>query len=101
MANKQTKKNDNVAGKRGPGRPKGSQNKTTGALKEAILLAAEQHGEDGKGKGKTVGYLKRLAKEQPVAFAGLLGKVLPMQVAGTDENGEPTSITVNFVRTGG
>ncbi|CDP50695.1 Phage protein [Devosia sp. DBB001] len=78
MANKQT------GNKAGPGRPKGSPNKTTAALKEAILLAAEQVGEDGKGKGELTGYLRFLAKGEPKAFAGLLGKVLPMQVTGED-----------------
>jgi len=38
-------------GRPGPGRPKGSSNKTTTALKEAILLAAAEVGEDNEGKG--------------------------------------------------
>jgi len=69
----------------GPGRPKGSRNKTTVALKEAILAAAEKHGEDGRGKNKLAGYCLKLAKEEPKAFAQLLGKVLPMQVTGEDD----------------
>ena len=101
MTHKQTKKNNNVAGKAGPGRPKGSLNKTTTLLKEAILKAAELSGEDGKGKGKTVGYLKRLANEQPVAFSGLLGKVLPMQVTGPEDvEGNYQEIRVSFVGSG-
>lgn len=68
----------------GPGRPKGLANKTTAALKEAILLAAEEHGFDGNGKEGLKGYLKRVAAEDIKAFAGLLGKVLPMQVTGED-----------------
>jgi hypothetical protein len=69
---------------RGPGRPKGKPNKVTGALKDAILLAAEQHGEDGEGKGQLTGYLRMLAATEKKAFAGLLGKVLPTQVTGLD-----------------
>lgn len=61
-------------------------------MKEAILLAAEQAGEDGKGKGQTVGYLKRLAIDHPPAFASLLGKVLPLQVTG--EDGGPVRVDV-------
>lgn len=61
------------------GRKKGSQNKITKALKEAILEAAEKSHPYG-----TVGYLKVQAKENPVAFMSLLGKVLPMQVTGPD-----------------
>lgn len=65
-------------GKAGPGRPKGLPNKTTTALKEAILLAAEQAG----GRGGTVAYLRQQAIDNPAAFMTLLGKVLPMQVQG-------------------
>lgn len=78
MANKQTGNNA------GPGRPKGSPNKTTAVLKDAIIAAAEATGSDGSGKGKLTGYLTFLAKSEPKAFAGLLGKVLPMQVTGED-----------------
>lgn len=87
MANKQRAKTP-----RSPGRPKGTPNKTTATLKEAILLAAEETGEDTKGKGGLVGYLRRVAKEDVKAFSGLLGKVLPMQVTG--EDGGPVQITI-------
>ena len=70
-------------GKRtGAGRPKGSLTKTTVMLKEAILKAAEEAG----GPEGTVGYLKQQAKENPTAFMGLLGKVLPTQVANDDDS---------------
>lgn len=82
----------------GPGRPKGSPNKTTATLKEAILKAADAVGEDGRGKGKLVGYLKKVAREDVKAFSGLLGKVLPLQVAGADDDeGNPTAIQINIV----
>lgn len=82
--------------KRG-GRAKGTPNRTTALLKDAILKAAELAGEDGKGKGQTVGYLKKLATDHPPAFAQLLGKVLPLQIAGTDEDGNVTELRVRFV----
>lgn len=66
----------------GRGRKHGELNKTTKTLKEAILLAAEQSGMDGKGKEGLVGYLRRVADEDVKAFSGLLGKVLPLQVTG-------------------
>lgn len=66
------------------GRAKGTPNKTTALLKEAIIRAAEATGEDGKGKGRLTGYCKFLATSEPKAFAQLLGKVLPMQVTGED-----------------
>lgn len=66
----------------GRGRAKGTPNRTTSVLKEAILLAAAQVGRDGRGKDGLTGYLRRVAINDARAFAGLLGKVLPMQVEG-------------------
>ena len=80
MAVKQTGENAIGKGKPGPGRPKGSQNKTTAILKDAILQAAEKAG----GKGGMVGYLTLQATQNPQSFLPLLGKVLPMQVTGED-----------------
>lgn len=58
----------------GKGRPKGALNKTTTQLKEMILNAlAKSGGED---------YLVQQAEENPTAFLTLVGKVLPLQVAG-------------------
>lgn len=81
----------------GKGRPKGSLNKTTAKLKDAILLAAEKSGGDTKGAGGLVGYLKRVADEDVKAFSGLLGKVLPIQVAGDKENPLVTVTRVELV----
>lgn len=67
----------------GPGRKKGVPNKTTTQLKEAILQAATEHGEDNAGTNGLVGYLRKVAREDTKAFAGLLGRVLPLQVDGT------------------
>ena len=72
-----TKKQTIGNGKPGPGRPKGVPNKTTTLLKEAILRAADEAG----GSGGVVEYLTLQAHQNPAAFMGLLGKVLPMQVA--------------------
>lgn len=62
------------------GRRKGTPNKTTALLKDAILKAAELAG-DREG---LVGYLQEQAKENPGPFLALLGKVLPLQIAGAD-----------------
>jgi len=70
----------------GIGRKKGTPNKTTAVLKEAILLAAEQVGENGRGKDGLVGYIKRVARKDTKAMAALLGKVLPLQVVGDPEH---------------
>lgn len=76
-----------MAGNAGKGRPKGSRNKATAALKDAILKALDEEG--------GVKYLRTLATEHPPAFAQLLGKILPMQVSG--EGGGPLTVqVVNF-----
>lgn len=83
-------------GKReGAGRKEGVPNKITTTLKEAILTAAEKCGRDGKGKDGLVGYLQMLAVDEPKAFAGLLGRVIPLQVTG--EDGGDINITVRKI----
>jgi hypothetical protein len=67
------------------GRQKGTPNKITAFLKDAILQAAEAAHDGG-----TVGYLTEQANANPAAFMTLLGKVLPMQVEGGEN---PVSIT--------
>lgn len=71
----------------GKGRPKGSVNRTTALLKDAILQAAERAG-NKCGDAGMVSYLEFQAVENPGPFMSLLGKVLPMQLIGTGENGE-------------
>jgi hypothetical protein len=65
------------------GRKKGTPNKTTALLKDAILSAAENA---GKADGM-VGYLTAQAVLNPGPFMALLGKVLPMQIAGEGKDG--------------
>lgn len=80
----------------GKGRVKGTPNKTTALLKDAILRAAEAAGEDKAGKGGLIGYCTFLAKEEPKAFTTLLGKVLPMQVTGPNDG--PIAIDVSRLK---
>jgi hypothetical protein len=63
------------------GRPPGSLNKVTVALKEAILQALEEAG----GEGGSVAYLRSQATLSPAAFMGLLGRVLPLTIKGQIE----------------
>lgn len=60
----------------GKGRPKGARNKMTRDLKEMILSALNANG------GQK--WFEQQAAANPVAFMALLGKVLPMQVAGSE-----------------
>jgi hypothetical protein len=70
----------------GAGRPKGAPNKINGELKEMILGALERAG--------GVTYLTSQAKKNPKAFLALLGKVLPMTIAG-DPNA-PVKLVVSW-----
>lgn len=79
------------------GRTKGTPNKTTALLKEAILRAATLTGYDNHGKQGLVGYCRHLAENEPKAFAGLLGKVLPTQVTGEGEKAFTVVIQGNDV----
>lgn len=79
------------------GRPKGAQNKTTALLKDAILKAAENAGNKvGEGDG-LVSYLEEQASLNPGPFLALLGKVLPMQIAGDPENPLRTITRIELV----
>jgi hypothetical protein len=68
----------------GPDRPppnrKGVINKHTRILKDAIMLAAELEGEDGQGRGKLTGFMRKVAREDLRAFCMLLSRVIPLQV---------------------
>jgi hypothetical protein len=83
MQVKETRKNPRPGdGTPGPGRPRGVPNRTTGLLKDAILMAAETAG-GGEPDG-LVNYLVAQAKRNPGPFMTLLGKVLPTQVSGEE-----------------
>lgn len=80
----------NTTGLKFGGRLKGTPNKTTALLKDAILRAAELAG-DGYADLEPESHARGLAKylqvqsvENPGPFMTLLGKVLPMQVTGED-----------------
>jgi hypothetical protein len=77
------------------GRPKGSPNKLTTELREAILEAAKAIGrriaaeDPSASKDAIVAYLERFGlsphKEERVALLQLVGKVLPLKVYGADD----------------
>ena len=66
--------------RKGPGRPKGSQNKMTMALKDMILKSLAMVGGEQ--------YLAERAGDNPAAYLSLVGRVLPLQVKASDQ--EPT-----------
>lgn len=69
------------------GRKKGTPNKTTTALKTAIMNAFEKVGGED--------YLVTVAKDDPKTFCTLLGRVLPaeMKAEVAGDNGGPLVIT--------
>jgi hypothetical protein len=66
------------------GRAKGTPNKTTTLLKDAIIEASVRLGRDGKGKDGTVGYLMWLGRNEPAVYGRMLEKILPMQLEVKD-----------------
>lgn len=74
------------------GRIKGTLNKTSSTLKEMILQALDESG--------GVNYLKTQAKLNPGPFMSLVGKVLPMTIAGDPANplSHNVSITITPVK---
>jgi hypothetical protein len=71
----------------GSGRKRGTPNRMTTTLKEAVIAAAElvgekkwneKTGEYEPGEGGLVGYMVHLALHNESVFAMLLGRVLPM-----------------------
>ncbi len=67
-------------GERRGGRQKGTPNKLSASVKEAILHAFDRVG--------GVDYLVSQAAENPTAFLTLLGKILPIQAEVTGRDGE-------------
>jgi len=65
------------------GRPKGVPNKATSQVKDMVIQAlSEAHADGG------IAYLKEQATKNPAAFLTLVGKVIPLQVAGSGNDGE-------------
>lgn len=65
------KQRANIVQHPGPGRPKGSVNRTTAALKEALLEAFD--------RGGGVDWLLALMKDEPKTFASLLSRLIPTE----------------------
>ena len=80
---------------------RGRLNRPTLDLKHGITEAAVRHGFDGKGKDGLVGDCQFLAAKHPKAFAGLLRKVLPLNVnENTDFVGGALTINIMPVQPG-
>lgn len=76
MSVKQTDKKQIGKGKAGPGRPKGSVNKTTAAAKDVISRAAEELG----GKDRLVAWAREAPENERAFWATIYPKLLPLEV---------------------
>lgn len=72
--------------KKGPGRPKGSQNKLGKAAKEVIAAAAEALG----GEDRLVKWAKEDPQNEKAFWATIYPKLLPLQLTG--EGGGPVIV---------
>jgi hypothetical protein len=79
-SHKPEKSNLNATNKNVRGRPVGTHNRFTILVKDAIIMACEMHGQDGKGKDELVGYMFKLASEEPKSMAMLLRAVMPIHI---------------------
>lgn len=68
--------------------------KTNSDIRRMILVALNNAGGDK--------YLERQAHANPVAFMGLLGKILPhqMRLEAESKTGEPVAITLSWLEPG-
>jgi hypothetical protein len=82
-----------MAGKGQPktgGRQKGTPNKLSGDVKAMVLAALDEAG--------GVAYLLQQSESNASAFLSLVGKVLPLTVAGDPNAPLVSGITVNLVK---
>lgn len=87
-------KNSGRFGPGNPGKPKGALSKTTKTAKEAIALAAEGLG----GVNRLVDWAKEDPANERAFWASIYPKLIPVQIAGDDDNPLRHSIKIEFVR---
>jgi hypothetical protein len=76
--------NDNLAARKGAGRPKGSVNKTTATAKAIIEAAAEGLG----GAERLLNWAKEAPENEKAFWTQVFPKLMPLQVNGPGDNGE-------------
>jgi len=53
--------------------------------RELLVLATDLIGQDGKGKGQTLGWLQQVWKEHPIQFIEMWRDAMPVQLVGPNE----------------
>jgi len=74
------------AGKPGPGRPKGSANKTTAIIKDAIVAVYADLQDSVEDADKANAHFLKWAKDNATEFYKLASKLIPIQVGGDPDN---------------
>lgn len=74
---------------KGKGRPKGTPNKSTAAIKDMVIHALDKAG--------GVDYLLQQAKDNPAHFMALVGKVIPLQLHGAGDDGSHIVSVVRWI----
>jgi len=69
------------------GRPRGP-NRVHHTIREAIVLAPEELGSDGRGAGGLLGFLKMVARKDLGSIVGLLSRCVPLSIAPVEEEEE-------------
>jgi hypothetical protein len=91
-------------GERRGGRQKGTPNKTTATMKQAIAAVYEKLQRDhakAEENQEDHGHFAKWANDNPTEFYRIAAKLLPLQIGGVDneETGTQKPILVKFVRT--
>lgn len=84
---------DNLAARRGRGRPKGSKNKVSAEAKDLIASVAEELG----GAQRMLDWVKEAPENEKAFWTQIYPKLLPMKVSGDPENPLHACLTVSFV----
>jgi uncharacterized protein (UPF0335 family) len=69
--------------RKGDGRkrkPVGATAKYTRVIKEALLIAAEEHGRNGNGKDKLIGFMRKVIDEDLKTFCMMMARAMTLQV---------------------
>ena len=79
------------------GRKKGTPNKSTRNIRDAMTESAVKHGIDGKGTGGLTGFCQWLLKNDLKAWCHIFSRLVPLQVAAETTNHHRGVTQVNIV----
>lgn len=80
-----------------PGRPAGATSKYTRVIKEAILIAAEEHGRNGNGKGRLIGFMHKVIEEDLRTFCMMLTRSMLLQTENRELDKEKQKVVYKSV----